>query len=112
MRALAMVAALGLLLVAAFAAAAGWLVRPDAERRRPRAVGGSLVGGSLPPGSLVPETIRVDLEEVVGADAAIEVTDESFTLAEAVSGTPADGGSVTEGTVAAEAVAGDPPASS
>ncbi len=45
------------------------------------------------------ETIRVDLNEVVGADAFIEITDESRTLFQAVSGTPLDGGSTDGGTV-------------
>lgn len=45
------------------------------------------------------ETIRVDLHEVVGTDAFIEITDESGTLFQAVSGTPLDGGSTDGGMV-------------
>jgi hypothetical protein len=90
-----LVAALGLLLVAGFAAATvgGWFDRaPSVVVPSP-----SVEPSSSP--RLPAQTIRVDLEEVVGANAEIEVTDESSLLVEAVSGTPADGGSVEAGLV-------------
>jgi len=88
---LPLVAALGLLLVAAFAVAAvgGWfdrvpaVVTPD----------GSPVPSATPPPSAPsgPPTIRVDLIEHVGNDAFIDIIDESFSMTEAVSGDPGDG---------------------
>lgn len=95
-------AALGLLLIAGFAAAAvgGWFDRaPSVVVPTP----------SVEPSPSLPAlTIRVDLEEVVGANAEIEVTDESGLLVEAVSGTPADGGSVGTGLVDVRNDAADP----
>jgi hypothetical protein len=46
-----------------------------------------------------PAIIRVDLVEVLGADASVDITDRSGTLASAESGQPADGGSVASGAV-------------
>lgn len=89
-----LVAAVGLLLVAGFAAAAvgGWFDRAPSVVPTPSTE-------PSPSPSLPALTIRVDLDEVVGANAEIEVTDESGLLVEAVSGTPADGGSVEAGVV-------------
>ena len=90
-----LVAALGLLLVAGFATAAvgGWF------DRAPSVVVPTPSVEPSPSPSLPAQTIRVDLEEVAGANAEIEVTDESGLLVEAVSGTPNDGGSVETGLV-------------
>lgn len=92
-----LVAAVGLLLIAGFAAAAvgGWFDRaPSVVIPSP-----SPSVEPSPSPSLPAMEIRVDLEETVGANAEIEVTDESNLLVEAVSGTPAEGGSVATGTV-------------
>jgi hypothetical protein len=104
---LLLAASLGLLLVAAFAVASvgGLFDRPalvPVPSPTPSAVP---TAAPSPSPSLVIETIRVDLSELYGADAFIEVTDESGTVTAAVTGTPRDGGStdgqsvvVTEGT--------------
>ena len=83
-------------------------------------LGGAVVGGFLDrPGpaplpsptptattspSPSPATFHVDLVEVAGADASIDISDRSATLAGADSGQPADGGSVSDGVD----VSGDP----
>jgi hypothetical protein len=51
--------------------------------------------------------ISVDLIENVGADATIDITDQSGRLLSARSGDPGDGASVPFGTVAATGLAGD-----
>lgn len=94
---LLLVASLGLLLVAAFAVASvGGLfdrqavVPPDVSPSPvPTVVPSEAPSPSLPP----VEPIRVDLTEVNGADAFVDITDASRTLLSAVSGTPQDGGS-------------------
>lgn len=110
-RSLVLVAALGLLLVASLAVATiggvgtgPVVVVPTIATPSPTV--SPAVPSATPPGS--PVTRRIDLVERVGADALIEVTDESFTLVDAVSGTPADGGSVPGGSsVAVAGVPGD-----
>lgn len=108
-RSLVLVAALAMLLIASLAAAAvgGYLTGPavvvPAPTPSPQA---TMSPSPMPSGS--PVTRRIDLVERVGADALIEVTDESFTMVNAVSGTPADGGSVTGGSVAVAGVPDDP----
>ena len=102
---LPVVAAVGLLLAFAFAGAAvgGWFDRDPAVV--PPVVSPSPSGPaasdapSVRPG---PSTIRVDLIEHVGDDAFIEITDESFTMTEAVSGDPGDNVNVAEGRVQVE----------
>jgi hypothetical protein len=61
-----------------------------------------------PSAAPTPRTVVVDLAEVVGADASIEIVDRSTTLVSAGSGQPADGGSVASGTVRVEADPVDP----
>lgn len=61
-----------------------------------------------PSASPSPAVISVDLIERVGADASIEITDLSGTLAGAVSGDPGDGVSVAYGSVVATGLAGNP----
>jgi hypothetical protein len=90
---LPLVAALGLLLAAAVAGAAvgGWF------RGEPAVVPPVVSPSPEPSPSATPEppksppTTRVDLIEHLGADAFINVTDESFTLLLAISGDPGDG---------------------
>lgn len=96
---LSMVVALGLVLVAAFAVASVGgvfdrpsLVPPDASPSP------SVPSPSVPPVGPSPSVppvgpIRVDLAEVVGDDAVIDIVDASGSLVEAVTGQPADGGS-------------------
>jgi hypothetical protein len=96
---LLLVASLGLLLVAAFAVASvgGWFDRPSVvppgESPSPVPTVSPPVSPSLPP----VESIQVDLTELYGSDAFVDITDESRTLLSAVTGTPQDGGS-TDGT--------------
>jgi hypothetical protein len=59
-------------------------------------------------GPSAPTTIRVDLIEHVGQDAFIDVTDESLTLVEAVSGDPGDGVDVAPEVVQVENDTNDP----
>jgi hypothetical protein len=98
---LAMVTALGLLLVAAFAVASvggvfdrPGLVPPDVA---PSAL--PTVDPSAPPSSPAPsptaagEPLRVELQHVTGDDAVIDIVDASGSLVSAASGTPGDGAS-------------------
>ena len=108
MRALPLVAAIGLLLVAALAAASvgGWFDRdPGIVVPSPSAAPSEAPSGSPTP--TAPTSLRVDLVEVNGADAEIEIIDGSSTLVGAMSGQPADGGSVADGVEVAP-VDGDP----
>lgn len=108
---LPLVAAVGLLLAAAFAGAAvgGWF---DREPAVVPPVTNPSPSVAPPSGTMTaepsPATIRVDLIEHVGDDAFIEITDESFTLAEAVSGDPADRVDAPEGQVRVENDPTDP----
>jgi hypothetical protein len=86
----------GLVLLAAVAVAGvavgGWLDREPSVV--PPVVSPSpLPSPSVAPttGPTGPATIRVDLIEHVGQDGFIDITDESFTLVEAVSGDPGSG---------------------
>jgi hypothetical protein len=88
---LPLVAALGLLLAAAVAGAAvgGWFrgepsVAPPIATPSPGA-------SPTPTASPTPETLRIDLIEHLGNDAFVDITDQSLTLADAVSGDPGDG---------------------
>jgi hypothetical protein len=106
LRALPLVAALGLLLVAAIAAGTvgGWFDRDPGIVVPPSPTPTPIATPTTAP---TPRTFSVDLEETAGADATVEVVDRSGTLVSAASGTPAEGGSVPEG-VAVAAVDGDP----
>jgi hypothetical protein len=107
---LPLVAAVGLLLAAAFAGAAvgGWFDREPAVV--PPVVSPS---PSVPPVSDAPivqpspSTTRVDLIDL-GDDAFIDITDQSFTMTEAVSGDPGDQVNVTAGPVQVENDPSDP----
>jgi hypothetical protein len=105
-RPLALAAALGLLLLTlvAVAGVGGWFRQaPSVVMPTPSP------SPTVSPSALAtPLVIRRDLQETVGADAEIEITDASFTLVDAVSGVPADGGSVTTGTVSIEGDETDP----
>jgi len=95
---------------AAGAAVGGWLDRQPAVV--PPVVSPSPVPSTSPsPVATVapsPKTTRVDLIEHLGDDAFIDVTDESSTLAGAVSGDPGDGVDVAPETVQVENDARDP----
>ncbi|MGZ9160887.1 MAG: hypothetical protein ACXW4T_06935 [Candidatus Limnocylindrales bacterium] len=100
---LPLVAAVGLLVVAALAGAAvGGLFD-----RGPAVVpvvsplpSPSVPLSSVPPSSgPKPVVLNVDLVEVNGQDATIDITDESMTLESAESGQPNDGGSVENDTI-------------
>ena len=102
---LPLVAALGLLLVAAVVGAAvgGWFDR-DATVVPPAVspVPTTLVLPSATPtaiASATPGSFHVDLIEHLGNDASIDITDASGTLADATSGDPGDGVDVPAGTV-------------
>jgi len=107
---LPLLAALGLLVAAAFAGAAvgGWfdrepavvppIVSPSASAPRP---------SDAPIVQPSPSTIRVDLIDL-GDDAFIDITDQSFTMMEAVSGDPGDQVNVTAGPVQVENDPSDP----
>lgn len=98
-----LVAVLGLIVVAVLggAVAGGFFDRPGpAPLPSPSATPVATATPSPSPG-----TFHVDLIEVAGADASIDITDRSGTVAGAESGQPADGGSVGEGGID---VAGDP----
>jgi hypothetical protein len=88
---LPLVAALGLLLAAAFVGATvgRWFQQEPAVV--PPVVTPSPSASVAPTASPTPQTIRVDLIEHSGNDAFIDITDESFTLVEAVSGDPGNG---------------------
>jgi len=122
MRMLPLVAALGLLLVAALAVATvGGAFNPA-----PAVVPPPIVSANPSPNSSAPSptptasptgpasipasptTMHVDLIEHVGQDASIDITDRSSDLLTAASGDPGDGGSVEEGTIDIKADATDP----
>ena len=108
---LPLVAAVGLLLAAAFAGAAvgGWFDREPAVVPPVVSPSPSVAPPSdAPTVEPSPATIRVDLIEHVGDDAFIDITDQSFTLTEAVSGDPADRVDAPEGQVRVENDPTDP----
>lgn len=88
-----LLAVVGLIVVAALggAVAGGFLDRPGPAPLP------SPTSSATPSPSPSPATFHVDLIEVAGADASIEISDRSGTVAGAESGQPADGGSVAEG---------------
>jgi hypothetical protein len=94
-------AVVGLIVVAALGGAvAGGFIRPPGPAPLPE--GTPTVTPSPSP---APATFHVDLIEVAGADATIDITDRSGTVVGAESGQPADGGSVGDGGID---VANDP----
>jgi len=108
MRVVPLVAALGLLLVAALAVATvGGLfdrtptvVPPAIPSASPSAAptpSATPTGPAIP--ASAPPAVHVDLIEHVGEDASIDIVDRSGTLVDAESGDPPDGGSVEEGTI-------------
>ena len=89
-----LLAVVGLILVAALggAVAGGFFERPGpAPLPSPTPTSSPSASPSPSPS---PGTFRVDLVEVAGDDATIDVTDRSGTVVAAESGRPADGGSV------------------
>jgi hypothetical protein len=90
-----LLAAIGLIVVAVVggAIAGGFLDRPAPVVPAPPSVNPSPVVTPVP----TPAVFDVDLVEVSGADASIDVTDHSSTVVAAESGQPSDGGSVAEG---------------
>lgn len=96
-----LLAVVGLLVVAALggALAGGFFDRPGPAPLP------SPTPSSSPSPSPAPATFHVDLIEVAGADATIDITDRSGTVVGAESGQPADGGSVGGGGID---VASDP----
>lgn len=109
---LPLVAAVGLLVLAALAGAAvgGLFDRgPAVVPVVSPSPSPSVPLSSMPPSSgPKPVVLNVDLVEVNGQDATIDVTDESLTLESAESGQPNDGGSVENDTVQVEADPDDP----
>ena len=107
---LPLVAAVGLLLAVAFAGAAvgGWFDRDPAVVPPVESPSASVPPPSASPSVRPsPSTIRVDLIDL-GDDAFIDITDESFTMTEAVSGDPGDQVDVDLGVVQVENDPGDP----
>ena len=104
---LPLVAAVGLLVAAAVAGAAvgGWFDRDPAVAPPVVNPSPSVTPSQAPSG---PATIRVDLVEHVGNDAFIDIIDESFTMAGAVSGDPGDGVDVEQDLVRVENDPADP----
>jgi hypothetical protein len=96
---LAMVAALGLLLVAAFAVASvggmfdrPGLVPPDvAPSAAPTDGASPLPSSPAPSPSVAGQPIRIELQHATGGDAVIDIVDASGSLVSAASGTPGDG---------------------
>ena len=108
---LPLVAAVGLLLAAAFVGASvgGWFDRGPAVVPPVVSPSPSVAAPSdTPTVAPSPETVRVDLIEHAGADAFIDVTDESFTMTGAVSGDPGDGVDVSDQEVQVENDPDDP----
>jgi hypothetical protein len=108
---LPLLAAVGLLLAAAFAGAAvgGWFDREPAVVPPIVSPSPSVAPPSdAPTPEPTPSTVRVDLLEDVGSDAFIDITDGSFTMTEAVSGDPGDRVDAPEGQVRVENDPGDP----
>ncbi len=94
-------AAVASVVVAGLAGAAGgWFdARPSVvvPGPTPTPTPSAAIGTAAPVPS--PAVFRLDLPEVIGADAVIEIIDESGTLADALPVQTADGGSVAAGTV-------------
>ena len=114
-RPLLLVAVIGLLIAASFAAASvgGLLDRPAvvvpiATASPTPSIAPASIGPSASAAPSTPAVFDVDLVENVGADASIHIIDESHTVVSATSQAPADGGSVPEGAVATAVLADDP----
>lgn len=92
-----LLAVVGLIVVAAFggAVAGGFLDRPGPVVLPPATP--TVTPSPSPSPSPSPRIFQVDLIEVAGDDATIDVTDRSGRIVGAVSGQPADGGSVGDG---------------
>jgi hypothetical protein len=113
LRALSMVAVLGLILVAAVAAAAvGGLfvqrpvvVPPPVPGPSASATPSPAAPSATPTGPALPATFHVTLSVTAGNPISLGIFDDSGTLASATSGTPNDGASVEDGVVS---VANDP----
>ncbi len=107
---LPLVAAMGLLLLAAFAGAAvgGWFDREPAVVPPVVTPPSVTPPFGTPTAEPSPATIRVDLIEDVGGDAFAEITDESFTMIRAVSGDPGDRVDAPDGQVRVENDPTDP----
>lgn len=108
---LPLVAAVGLLALAALAGAAvgGLFDRGPAVIPVVSPSPTPAPSASSPPSSgPKPVVLDVDLVEVNGQDATIDITDESLTLVSAESGQPNDGGSVENDTILVEADPDDP----
>jgi hypothetical protein len=109
--ALPLVAALGLLLVAAFAVASvgGLFLRPSVVPPPVTTPSPSAVPSPTPTGSAVPASaapaLHVPLTVTAGSPASVDIMDRSATLVGATSGVPGDGASVADGVVQ---VADDP----
>jgi hypothetical protein len=95
-----LLAVVGLIVVAAVggAVAGGFFERPEPALPSPTPI-------VTPSPSPSPSTFHVDLIEVAGQDASIDITDRSGRVVGAESGQPAEGGSVGEGGIE---VANDP----
>jgi hypothetical protein len=107
---LALVAAAGLAVVAAggFLDDRPAVVPPVATPSPTPMPTPSAPASPVPSASPSPVVISVDLIENVGADATIDIIDQSGRLLSARSGDPGDGASVPFGTVATTGLAGDP----
>jgi hypothetical protein len=90
-----LVAAIGLVIVAVLGAAVagGFLDRPAPVVPVPSVAPPSAESTPVP----TPVVFHVDLVEVVGNDASIDITDASGSIVSAESGQPRDGGSVPDG---------------
>ena len=107
---LPLLAAIGLLLAAAFAGAAvgGWFDRGPAVVPPVSPLPSAVPPSAAPSVGPSPSPIRVDLIERVGSDAFIDITDQSLTLTSAVSGDPGDNVDVAPDRVQVENDASDP----
>ena len=97
-------AVVGLIVVAALGGAvAGGFIQPPAPVPLPSATPSATRSPSA-----TPRVFHVDLIEVAGADATVDITDRSATVVGAGSGQPADGGSVGDGGIDFASDPGDP----
>jgi hypothetical protein len=94
-----LLAVIALLVVAAFGAAVagGYLLQPSLIVPSPPSPPATPTASPSPSPS--PPVFHVDLAEVNGADASIDVIDRSGTVVTAITGQPADGGSIGEGLI-------------
>ena len=105
-------AVVGLIVIAlgAGAVAGGFFDRPAVVIQPSPSPSASPSATPTPSPTPVPSStvFHVDLVEVLGADASVDITDRSGTLILAESGQPADGGSVADGTIDIEPDPSDP----